>query len=128
MGVAYKLSKAGHSVRVLERSQDILAPSAGMVLSPNMSKILRRWAGDDSLDKISRQNLHSPWYDGTCHIPPRPCIAKLSSASVETGELLEYARFDPKVMAETGGPYVFARVRLLFASDFSPSAEDMTAG
>lgn len=109
LGVAYKLSKAGHSVRVLERSQDILAPSAGMVLSPNMSKILRRWAGDDSLDKISRQNLHSPWYD------------------VETGELLEYARFDPKVMAETGGPYVFARrddiISLLYRLATSTGAE-----
>lgn len=59
-------------MRVLERSQDIHAPSAGMLLSPNMSKILRRWAGDDSLDKISRQNLHSPWYDGTCYLPCDP--------------------------------------------------------
>ena len=87
--MAYTLRKAGHSVRVLEKQAALGAPSSGLRVPPNMSKILRKWVGREELAKLSCLNVVTPWYD--CESPlfpltlpatrtaPRVVLASLSS-------------------------------------------------
>ena len=61
--MAFMLSKSGHNVRVLERQATLGAPSSGLRVPPNMSKILKKWVGADELAKIACLNVATPWYD-----------------------------------------------------------------
>ena len=68
LSVAYTLSKAGHKVRVLEKLPGIGTPAAGLRVPPNMSKILKKWVGEEELRKTAVRNLASPWWDCECRI------------------------------------------------------------
>ncbi len=63
MAVAYALCKAGHGVHVLEKYESLGIPAGGLRVPPNMSKILRRWVGDQELSKTAVQNVGIRWYD-----------------------------------------------------------------
>ena len=63
LGVAYALSKAGHRVRVFEKQLSLGFPAGGLRSPPNMSKILKAWAGVDELAKISVLNVGTPWHN-----------------------------------------------------------------
>ena len=63
LAVAFTLCKAGHRVRVLEKQPALGAPSSGLRVPPNMSKILRKWVGADELAKVACLNVATPWYD-----------------------------------------------------------------
>lgn len=63
------LAKAGHKVRVLERQSRVGTPAAGLRVPPNLSKILKRWIGEEELRKNAVVNLETPWYDCECHRP-----------------------------------------------------------
>lgn len=69
--VAHVLAKAGHSVRVLEKLPALGAPSGGLRVPPNMSKLLKKWVGAEELAKSAVLNVATPWYDCACGRPPR---------------------------------------------------------
>ena len=98
--VAYALAKSGHSVRVLERQPSLGTPASGIRVPPNMSKILKKWAGADELAKTAVLNVATPWYD------------------LHTGKQMGCALWRPSVMAETGGDFLLMKVRLHSASPF----------
>ena len=50
-------------MRVLER-RDLSAPSFGVRIPPNFSKILRRWAGEDEFLKLCTRCVGSPFHYG----------------------------------------------------------------
>ncbi|KAJ3520412.1 hypothetical protein NM688_g9165 [Phlebia brevispora] len=89
--VAFTLCKGGHKVRVLEKQATLGAPSSGLRVPPNMSKILKKWVGAEELAKIACLNVATPWYD------------------LETGELMGNAQWKPAVMAETGGDFLMMK-------------------
>ena len=62
MAVAYVLSKAGHRVKVLEKN-DLSIPGGGHRVTPNFSKILRQWIGEEELKKISVRCIGSPSFN-----------------------------------------------------------------
>ena len=62
-GVAFALSKAGHRVRVFERHTELGHTAGGLRIPPNMSKILKSWAGEEALMKFAVLNVGTPWYD-----------------------------------------------------------------
>lgn len=108
-GVAYALSKAGHKVKVFERQPSLGMPAGGLRVPPNMSKILRAWAGAEKLDKISVLNIGTPWHN------------------LETGEKMGFAEWRPAVMQETGGAFLMMKHedvhRLLYDLAVSKGAE-----
>lgn len=61
LAVAYMLQKAGHRVRVVEK-QGLHAPSAGLRIPPNLSKILRQWVGHDELRKVTMRCVGTPMH------------------------------------------------------------------
>ena len=61
LAVAFTLCKSGHRVRVLER-RDLSAPSGGMRVPPNLSKILRRWVGEEELAKVTTRCVGTPFH------------------------------------------------------------------
>jgi 2-polyprenyl-6-methoxyphenol hydroxylase-like FAD-dependent oxidoreductase len=63
LSVAYTLAKAGHKVRVLDKNSGVGIPAAGLRVPPNMSKILKRWVGEEELRKTAVRILASPWCD-----------------------------------------------------------------
>ncbi|KAI0091408.1 FAD/NAD-P-binding domain-containing protein [Irpex rosettiformis] len=85
---AYMLAKGGHKVRVLERQSRVGTPAAGLRVPPNMSKILKRWIGEEELQKNAVVNLETPWYD------------------LHTGELYGSSPWRQDVMNETGGDFL----------------------
>ena len=50
-----------HRVRVLER-RDMSAPSGGMRVPPNLSKILKRWVGEERLAKVATRCVGTPFH------------------------------------------------------------------
>lgn len=100
LGAAYTLARAGHRVRVLERRDSLAAPSGGVRVPPNMSKMLKRWAGQQRLDKVSLLNIGTPWFD------------------LETAEPMSYSEWDQSVMREFGGDFLLMKhedvVQLLY--------------
>ncbi|KAI0700134.1 FAD/NAD(P)-binding domain-containing protein [Cerioporus squamosus] len=84
LAVAYMLSSAGHHVRVLEK-RDYDAACSGHRLTPNVSKILRQWVGEEELKKVSVR-----------------CSATRFNR-LRTGENIGFLPWTPAVMAETGG-------------------------
>ncbi|EKM50084.1 uncharacterized protein PHACADRAFT_46976, partial [Phanerochaete carnosa HHB-10118-sp] len=91
LSVAHVLSKAGHSVRVLEKLPALGAPSGGLRVPPNMSKILKKWVGGEELAKTAVLNIATPWYD------------------LHTSEKMGAAQWRPAVMAETGGEFLLMK-------------------
>ncbi|KAI0091564.1 FAD/NAD-P-binding domain-containing protein [Irpex rosettiformis] len=88
LSVAYMLSKAGHKVRVLEKLPGVGTPAAGLRVPPNMSKILKKWVGEEELRRTAVRNLASPWWD------------------LHAGECLGVAQWRLDVMSETGGDFI----------------------
>ncbi|KAI0346928.1 FAD/NAD(P)-binding domain-containing protein [Trametopsis cervina] len=86
--VAYTLCQAGHRVRVLERLPALGTPAAGLRVPPNMSKILKRWVGEEELRRTAVLNLATPWWD------------------LDTGERVGEALWRQDVMTETGGDFI----------------------
>lgn len=74
LGVAYALSKAGHKVKLFEKQPSLGIPAGGLRVPPNMSKILKAWAGAEELAKISVLNVGTPWHSckTIIHIAQRP--------------------------------------------------------
>lgn len=89
--VAHVLAKAGHRVRVLEKLPALGAPSGGLRVPPNMSKLLKKWVGAEELAKSAVLNVATPWYD------------------LHTGERMGVAQWRPAVMAETGGDFLLMK-------------------
>ncbi|KAI0683882.1 FAD/NAD(P)-binding domain-containing protein [Cytidiella melzeri] len=85
---AYMLASAGHNVRLLERLPALGTPAAGMRVPPNMSKILKKWIGEEELMRHAVVNLETPWYD------------------LHTGELFGSSQWRRDVMNETGGDFL----------------------
>ena len=67
-GVAYGLSKAGHKVKVFEKQPALGFPAGGLRCPPNMSKILKAWAGPEELAKITVLNVGTPWHNCECSV------------------------------------------------------------
>lgn len=59
LAVAYMLQKAGHRVHVVDKLS-LDAPSAGLRITPNLSKILRQWIGQDELAKVTTRCVGTP--------------------------------------------------------------------
>ncbi|KAI1796712.1 FAD/NAD(P)-binding domain-containing protein [Ganoderma leucocontextum] len=87
LAVAYVLSKAGHRVKVLEK-HDLSIPGGGHRVTPNFSKILRQWIGEEEFKKLSVRCIGSP------------------SFNLRNGETVGYLAWQPAVLAETGGDFV----------------------
>lgn len=60
---------------MLEREQKLGTPAAGLRVPPNMSKILKRWIGEDKLFEHAIFNLETPWYDR------ESCILRFATAA-----------------------------------------------
>ncbi|TBU59476.1 FAD/NAD(P)-binding domain-containing protein [Dichomitus squalens] len=84
LAVAYVLSKGGQRVRVLEKNT-LNVPSGGHRMTPNSSKILRQWIGEEELMKSAVRCVRCKTFD------------------LRTGEVVGYIEWKPAVMAETGG-------------------------
>ncbi|TFK79962.1 FAD/NAD(P)-binding domain-containing protein [Polyporus arcularius HHB13444] len=99
LSVAYMLQKAGHRVRVVEK-QGLHAPSAGLRIPPNLSKILWQWVDREELDKVTTRCVGTPMH------------------SLHTGKNVGYLPWKPAVMAEIGGEFLLMHrqdlIRLLF--------------
>jgi len=91
LAVACALCKGGHKVRVLEKLPALGTPCGGLRVPPNMSKILKKWAGGEELAKTSVLNLATPWWD------------------LHTGEHFGDAHWKPAVMHETGGEFLLMK-------------------
>jgi salicylate hydroxylase len=114
--VAHVLCSAGHSVRVLEKLPALGTPAGGLRVPPNMSKILKKWAGANELAKTAVLNVATPWYNRTYHVHVLcRCAANARSDVVSTGERMGTALWRPAVMAETGGDFLLMKVRSLHA-------------
>ncbi|KAH9935978.1 FAD/NAD(P)-binding domain-containing protein [Epithele typhae] len=87
LALAYTLSTAGHRVRVLEKS-NLSAPSGGIRLPPNFSKILKRWIGEEELMKVATRCVGTPFMH------------------LNTGSSIGYLPWRAAVMAETGGDFL----------------------
>ncbi|KAI0343353.1 FAD/NAD(P)-binding domain-containing protein [Trametopsis cervina] len=90
LSVAHMLCQAGHRVRVLERQPSLSSSgprAGGLRVPPNMSKILKRWVGEEAIRKSAVRCLESPWWD------------------LHTGESYGYAPWRLDVMTETGGDF-----------------------
>ncbi|KAI0343347.1 FAD/NAD-P-binding domain-containing protein [Trametopsis cervina] len=87
LAVAHGLCKSGHRVRVFEKQESLVVSTGGIRVPPNMSKILKSWAGAKAVEKTAVLCVGSPWYD------------------MDTGEYMGYADWKPQVMQETGGDF-----------------------
>ncbi|TBU24709.1 hypothetical protein BD311DRAFT_671189 [Dichomitus squalens] len=87
LAVAYALSKAGQRVRVLEKN-NLNVPSGGHRMTPNSSKILRQWIGEEELMKSAVRCVRCKTFD------------------LRTGEAVGYIEWKPAVIAETGGDFL----------------------
>ena len=117
LSVAHVLCKAGHSVRVLEKLPELGSPSGGLRVPPNMSKILKKWAGGEELAKTAVLNVATPWYDCACQASsPHRSVANASPRVVTTGERMGEALWRPAVMAETGGDFLLMKVRPAYSN------------
>ncbi|KAI0692644.1 FAD/NAD(P)-binding domain-containing protein [Cytidiella melzeri] len=86
--VAHMLCQAGHKVRVLEKLPGLGTPAGGLRVPPNLSKILKRWVGEEELRKTAVLNVSTPWWD------------------LHTGERMGAAAWRQDVMSETGGDFL----------------------
>lgn len=64
--MAYALCKGGHSVHVFEKQPSLGVSAGGLRVPPNMSKILKSWAGAEELAKTAVLNIGTPWHDCEC--------------------------------------------------------------
>jgi salicylate hydroxylase len=106
------LCEAGHQVRVLEKLPGLGKSVGGVLVPPNMSKILKRWIGEDELFKKATINKLVPWVDGIiCFMY---CILRglMWYIIVHTGERMGEAIWRQDVMSETGGDYLLMAVCL----------------
>ena len=53
LGAAFCLTQAGHRVTIIESSSVISEVGAGIQVSPNSSRLLRRWGLQNHLDKVA---------------------------------------------------------------------------
>ncbi len=137
--MAYMLSKAGHKVRVLEKLPDIGTSAAGLRVPPNMSKILKKWVGEEELRKTAVRNLASPWWDckwyiyysvgRTPNVLGSPITSVLCliffnlSCTVHAGECFGVAQWRLDVMSETGGDFLMMAVRSILSVSASARAD-----
>ncbi|KAI0691115.1 FAD/NAD(P)-binding domain-containing protein [Cytidiella melzeri] len=91
LSAAYALCQAGHKVRVLEKAPELGIPSSGIQVPPNMSKILKKWAGEEELHKTAVLNVATPCID------------------MNTGAVIGVTPWEPAVMAETGGNFLMMK-------------------
>ncbi|KAI0091577.1 hypothetical protein BDY19DRAFT_931199 [Irpex rosettiformis] len=91
LATAYALQAAGHSVRVFEKQPSLGVPAGGLRVPPNMSKILKSWAGEEELHKTAVLCVGTPWHN------------------LDTGEYMGYAEWKPQVMQETGGEFLMMK-------------------
>lgn len=113
LAVAYALSKAGHQVKVLEKN-DLSIPGGGHRVTPNFSKILRQWIGEEELKRISVRCIGSPSFN--CESVHLTFILPVCDVHIPTtvrnGETVGYLAWQPAVLAETGGDFVLMHVSL----------------
>ncbi|EIN05952.1 FAD/NAD(P)-binding domain-containing protein [Punctularia strigosozonata HHB-11173 SS5] len=89
LAAAFALARAGHRVRVLEKSETGLGRKAGGVrVPPNLSKILVEWGLEDELSQSTIRCKGSTFN------------------SLETGETIGYLEWNEDVMKETGGSFL----------------------
>ena len=50
-------------MKVFEKQPSLGIPAGGLRVPPNMSKILKAWAGPEELAKITVLNVGTPWHN-----------------------------------------------------------------
>lgn len=86
LAAAHCLAQAGHRVTVLESASAIGDVGAGIQVSPNVTRLLRRWGLGDALEKIAVQ--------------PEAVVLR----RYDTGERVGYTKWGTR-MLEYGAPY-----------------------
>ncbi|KAI0090695.1 FAD/NAD-P-binding domain-containing protein [Irpex rosettiformis] len=117
LSTAYTLCKAGHKVKVFEKMQGVGFPSSGIRVPPNMSKILKKWVGEEELYKTAVLNVATPCIDSEYALPlgcVRLCILLwrtnyVPCYTVNSGNRIGVIPWKPVVMAETGGDYLLMK-------------------
>ena len=84
LAAAYMLSKSGHHVRVLEK-YSLDAPSGGLRLPPNVSKILRQWVGQEELLKTTTRCAGTPFYHCETSSYSR-CVLRIHDVNLFRGD------------------------------------------
>jgi salicylate hydroxylase len=100
------LCEAGHQVRVLEKLPGLGKSVGGVIVPPNMSKILSRWIGKDELRRISIINEVVPFVDGVICAKCYILRGLIYYVTVHTGKQIGEAVWRQDVMSETGGDYL----------------------
>ena len=99
-------------MRVLEKLPTLGTPCGGLRVPPNMSKILKKWAGGEELAKTAVLNVATPWYDRTYpnDLMRYPSANPSACLVVHTGERMGAALWRQEVMSETGGDFLLMKV------------------
>ncbi|KAL4247676.1 FAD/NAD(P)-binding domain superfamily protein [Abortiporus biennis] len=87
LAAAHCLSQAGHKITLLESASAIGDVGAGIQVSPNVSRLLRRWGLGQTLQKIA--------------VMPEAITFRRYS----TGERVGYTKWGKKMTEEYGAPY-----------------------
>ena len=60
---------------MFEKEPALGIPAGGLRVPPNMSKILKAWAGPDELARIAVLNVGTPWHNRECACGAVRCAA-----------------------------------------------------
>ncbi|KAI0357273.1 FAD/NAD(P)-binding domain-containing protein [Trametes cingulata] len=86
LAAAHCLGHAGHKVTLLESAAALGEVGAGIQVSPNVSRLLRRWGAGDALERVA--------------VRPQAIVLR----RYDTGERVAYTRWDD-MEARFGAPY-----------------------
>ena len=87
LGAAFCLTQAGHRVTIIEASPVVGEVGAGIQVSPNSSRLLRRWGLGKHLDDVAVQP------------------EAIAFRRYNTGELVGFTRWEGVMEREYGAPY-----------------------
>jgi len=87
LGAAFCLTQAGHRVTIIESSSVLGEVGAGIQVSPNSSRLLRRWALEKHLDDVAVQP------------------EAIAFRRYNTGELVGFTKWEGIMEREYGAPY-----------------------
>jgi salicylate hydroxylase len=104
LGAAYCLAQAGHRVTIVEAAPAIGEVGAGIQVSPNSSRLLRRWGLGQLLENIA----------------VRP--EGISLRRYDTGEVVGYTQWGENMDRDYGAPYYH-----IHRADFHKILYDLTA-
>jgi salicylate hydroxylase len=87
LAAAYTLAQAGHSVTVLESARELRDVGAGIQISPNATRLLRRWGLGPAL--------------AACAVEPAAIVFR----RYDTGECVGYTRWGERMARDHGASY-----------------------